>query len=72
MLSIDDRLDAASGEIERLHGQIDAVRNAILRAETRQSVLLNALKVLRNVRTTGELAWAHKLADAAIAKEPDA
>ena len=32
MLSIADRLEAASGEIERLHGLMDAARNAVEKA----------------------------------------
>lgn len=43
MLSVDDRLEAASGEIERLHDQIDAARNAILREVMQRDELLRSL-----------------------------
>ena len=36
MLSIEDRLEIASGEIDRLHSQIDAARAAIYEAEANQ------------------------------------
>ena len=43
MLSIDDRLDAAAGEIERLHDQIDAARNALLCEGMQRDELLRVL-----------------------------
>jgi len=60
-----DVLDAgAIIESDKLYAADKALDAAIRQRDE----LLNALKVLRNVRTTGELDWAHELADAAIEK----
>ena len=67
MLSIDDRLEAASGEIERLHDQIDAARNAILREGMQRDELLRALEQIAN-ESTRNLGSARIVARAAIAK----
>lgn len=48
MLSIEDRLEAASGEIDRLHEQIAAARNAILREGMQRDELLAGLESIAN------------------------
>lgn len=47
MLSVDDRLDAACGEIERLRGQIESARATVASETTRRDELRAALCVAR-------------------------
>ena len=55
MLSIDDRLEIASGEIDRLHSQIDAARAAIYEAASDVSMLRRALVGLIGADSEQEL-----------------